>query len=129
MSVFGIEIDKNSKVLDLRFFDEDEFPKEYLEITEFQYLNFVKIRKPWSKYDGKTIINDENDEEIYLLELNKYKLRTQLETLHVQIGLSERMKVDTTDLLAEFERVLALYNNLIKPIEYSKELDQPTQER
>lgn len=115
MSIFGIEIDKDSKVLDLRFFDEDEFPKEYLEITEFQYLNFVKLRKPWSKYDGKTIINNVEDEEVYLIELNKYRLKTQLENLHIQIGLTERMKEDTADLLAEFKRVLGMYNNLINP--------------
>lgn len=115
MDKFGIEIDRDSKVLDLRFFDADEFPKEYLEITEFQYLTFVKLRTPWSKYNGETIINDVKDEAIYLQELNKYKLRTQLETLHIQIGLSERMGEDTKDLLAEFERVKTLYNNITKP--------------
>ncbi len=114
MDKFGIEIDRNSKVLNLRFFEADEFPKEYLEITEFQYLTFVKLRTPWSKYNGETIVNDEKDEQAYLLELNKYKLHTQLENLHIQIGLSERMGEDTKDLLAEFERVKALYNNLIK---------------
>ena len=37
------------------------------------------------------------------------------ETLHIQIGLSERMGEDTKDLLAEFERVKTLYNNITKP--------------
>ena len=113
-SKYGIEIDRESKVLDLRFFDADEFPKEYIEITEFQYLTFVKLRTPWSKYIGGTIVNDEKDEEAYLLESNKYKLRTELENLHIQIGLAERMGEDTKDLLAEFKRVKFLYNNLLK---------------
>lgn len=113
MNKFGIKIDiRTLAVLDLRFFEIDEFPKEYLEISEYEYFSFVKTRTPWSKYKNATLVNIPEDEAIYLLEKNKIDLRFQLENLHNQIGLAGRMREDSKDLLAEFERVKVLYNNL-----------------
>lgn len=111
-SKYGIEIDANSKILNLRFFDEDDFPKEYIEITEFQYMNFVKERKPWSKFIGGAIVNESADEQAYLLNMNIYKLRVELEDLFVKIGLAKEMNEDTTNLVQEFDRFKNIYKNL-----------------
>lgn len=111
---FGIQIANNAKVLDLRFFDAEEFSPKYIEITEFQYNNFVKIRTPWSKFIGGEIVNISDDEAVYLRNLNIFNFRTRLEDLHIKIGLAERMGEDPKDLLTEFDRINYLYNNLIK---------------
>lgn len=110
MNKYGILLDDKLFVLDINTFQE--LPDKYLEITEFQYLTFKEIWKPWSKYLKGDFVNLPEVEANYLFEKNKRELKKQLENLHIQIGLTERMKEDTSDLLAEFERVLALYNNL-----------------
>lgn len=112
MNKYGIRLDDNLFVLDINIFQE--LPKEYLEISEYQYLTYLKIWKPWSKYLKSELVNLPEDEKAYLHEKNKRDLRKQLENLHIQIGLSERMREDPKDLLADFERVKVLYNKLLK---------------
>ena len=112
MNRFGIAVDNKNFIIDMKYFEPDEFNSKYYEITETQYLNWIKIRQPWSKFIGGELVNNAEDQAAYFAIKNIENLRKQLEDLSIKIDLAERMLEDTKDLLAEFERVKVVYNNL-----------------
>lgn len=109
---FGVAVDGKNFIIDIKYFEPEEFNPKYFEISETQFYYFNSIRTPYSKFIKGELINDPEDEKAYLLQKNIDDLRFQLTELHIKIGLAERMREDTKNLLAEFERVKVLYNNL-----------------
>lgn len=111
MNKYGILLDDKLFVLDIAIF-QDKLPDGYLEISEYDYITYKAIWKPWSQFLKGVFTNDPQAEKDFLLDQNIKDLRNQLRRLHIEIGLAERMQEGTKDLLAEFERVKVLYNNL-----------------
>ena len=112
---YGIKTDHDTFVLDIGYFNNSDVPKDYLEISEYQYFQFIDIVKPYSKFDGTTLTIDPQDEIDYLQGVNIAKLRDQLKDLSIEIDLAGRMNEDATTLQTEFDNLKTQYTNLTTP--------------
>lgn len=109
---FGIAVDNDNFIIDMKYFEPGDWNSKYFEISEFQFYYYLAIRTPYSKFLNGQLVNDPADATAYIAEKTRFELREQLERLHIKIGLAERMGEDPRPFTEEFDRLKIMYENL-----------------
>ena len=112
---YGIKTDNDGFVLDIGYWNNSPVPNDYLEISEYQYFQFIDEVKPYSKFDGTKLTIDQQDETTYLANENKIKLREQMLDLSIEIGLNEYLGEDMTSEQTQLNSIKDQYNNINLP--------------
>jgi hypothetical protein len=112
---YGIKTDLNGFVVDIGYWNNNPIPNEYLEISEYQYFQFIETIKPYSKFDGNNLIVNQQDETNYIAEQNKIKLREQMRDLSIEIGLNQMLGEDMTEKQTELNSIKSQYETLTNP--------------